>query len=150
MTLATSIVAVALASMTNWIGRDAAVTPQRPTRGTAKMTWEQVAARALTELSEQERRGSAVYLDEVELAPGTTVRIDQKHVEVRRPSALVFVDKDPSANWGHASRYLLIGLEDGRADSIDSRFPPFSNGVPKTFRLIWKGVDVPEWAIAKP
>ena len=114
------------------------------------MTWDQVAERALKELSEQERRSSAVYLDQVELAAGFMLKVDQKQIDVRRPSALVFIDKEPRANWGHASRHLLIALEDGSVQSIDSQFPPFLRGVPKTLRLIWKGEEVPEWAIAKP
>jgi hypothetical protein len=77
------------------------------------MTWEQVAERALKELSETERRGAAVYLDEVEVAPGSMLKIDHKEVPVRRPSAVVFIDKQPQTNWGHACRYLLISLEDG-------------------------------------
>jgi hypothetical protein len=112
------------------------------------MTWEQVAERALKELSETERRGAAVYLDEVEVAPGSTLKIDHNEVPVRRPSAVVFIDKQPQANWGHACRYLLIDLEDGTVESIEAQFPPFLRGVPKTLRLIWKGDTVPDWAIA--
>lgn len=112
------------------------------------MTWEQVAERALKELSETERRGAAVYLDEVEVAPGSTLKIDHNEVPLRRASAVVFIDKQPQANWGHACRYLLIDLRDGTVESIEAQFPPFLRGVPKTLRLIWKGDTVPDWAIA--
>lgn len=125
-------------------------TPQGSGRGTATMTWDQVAQRALKELSDQERRGAAVYLDEVVLAAGGALEVDRKEIPIRRASAVVFVDQDPRANWGHASRYLVIGLEDGSVQSIDSQFPPFLRSVPKTLRLIWKGPEVPEWAVAKP
>jgi hypothetical protein len=114
----------------------------------SKMTWKQVAERALKELSETERRGAAVYLDEVELAPGSTLKIDHNDVPVRRASAVVFVDKQPQANWGHPCRYFLVGLEDGTVESIEAQFPPFLRGVSKTLRLIWKGETVPDWAIA--
>lgn len=116
----------------------------------ATMTWEQIAERALQELSDAERRSGAVYLDEVELAPGATFKVDQRDIPVRRASALVFVDREPQANWGHACRYLLIGLEDGKVESIEAQFPPFLRGAPKALRLIWKGDSVPDWAIAKP
>lgn len=112
------------------------------------MTWEQVTERALKELSEAERRTGAVYLDEVEIGAGSTLKIDHNEIPVRRPSAVVFIDKEPQANWGHACRYLLVGLEDGTVESIEAQFPPFLRGVPKTLRLIWKGEAVPEWAIA--
>jgi hypothetical protein len=112
------------------------------------MTREQIAERALKELSETERRSGAVYLDEVELPPGSLLKIDHKEVPVRRASGVVFIDKQPQANWGHACRYLLIGLEDGTVESIEAQFPPFLRGIPKTLRLIWKGEAVPDWAVA--
>src|SRR5262245_55079394 len=71
---------------------------QRTTvEGTGNMTWEQVAERALKELTEAERRGAAVYLDEVEVAPGSRLKIDHSEVLVRRLSAVVFIDKQPQA-----------------------------------------------------
>jgi hypothetical protein len=122
---------------------------QRTTAGgTGKMTWKQVAERALKELSETEQRSGAVYVDEVVLAPGSTLKVDHNEVPVRRPSAVVFIDKQPQVNWGHPCRYLLVGLEDGKVESIEAQFPPFLRGVPKTLRLIWKGETVPDWAIA--
>lgn len=118
--------------------------------GEQMLTWEQVAARALQELSDGERRGAAVYLDEVEMAPGSTLKVEQKEVPVRRVSAMVFVDREPQVNWGHSCRYMLIGLEDGTVTSFEAQFPPFLRGVPKSLRMIWKGDSVPDWAIAKP
>ena len=129
--------------------RPANATGQAAAGRRTKMTWEQVAERTLKELSDGERRSGAVYLDEVELAPGSTLKVDQREIPVRRASAVVFVDKEPQANWGHACRYLLIGLEDSKVESIEAQFPPFLRGVPKTLRLIWKGDIVPEWAIVK-
>jgi hypothetical protein len=130
--------------------RTAHATAQLQAGRTTTMTWEQVAEHALKELSAEERRSGATYLDEVELAPGSTLKIDQKEIPIPRASAVVFVDKEPQVNWGHACRYLLVDLEDGHVASIPAQFPPFLRQVPKTLRLIWKGEAVPDWAIAKP
>jgi hypothetical protein len=131
-------------------GRPASTAGQSTSGRTARMTWAQVADRALKELSDGERRGGAVYLDEVELAPGATLAVDKKEIPLTRASAVVFVDREPQANWGHPCRYLLIALEEGgTVESIEAQFPPFLRGVPKTLRLIWKGESVPDWAIAK-
>lgn len=151
MTLSRWTAAALFASLMGCINaRPASATGQGQAGRTTTMTWEQVAEHALKELSPEERRSGATYLDEVELAPGSTITIDQKEVPVRRASAVVFVDKEPQVNWGHACRYLLVDLEDGRVVSIAAQFPPFLRQVPKTLRLIWKGDTVPDWAIAKP
>ena len=118
---------------------------------TAKnMTWDDVARRAMEELSVKERGESAVYLDEREIAAGSSVRIDGQDVPVRQKSAMVFVDRQPQANWGHSCRYLLIGLDDGHVSSYEAEFPPFLRSVPSTLRLIHKGAGIPDWAIARP
>jgi hypothetical protein len=151
VTMTAPIGAALLASLLGCTASQPANTTERAKGGsTAQLTWEQVAQRALKPLSDQERRGAAVYLDERELPPGSTLKVDQKEIPVPRTSAVAFVDQDPQANWGHACRYLLIDLESGNMQSIDAQFPPFLRGVPQTLRLIWKGEAVPEWAIAKP
>jgi hypothetical protein len=112
------------------------------------LSWNEVAKRALATLSPAERQRSAVYLDERELPAGSSVDIDSQQILVTAPSALVFVDLEPAANWGHASRYLIVDLGTGAVRSIDAQFPPFLRGAPKTLRLVWKGPDVPDWAVA--
>jgi hypothetical protein len=116
----------------------------------AGMTWEEVAQKALEQLSADERKGAAVYLDQRELAPGSTFGVDGREIPIRERSAMVFVDRVPQANWGHSSRYLLIGLDGGQVESVEAQFPPFMRGVPETLRLIWKGETVPDWAISRP
>jgi hypothetical protein len=115
-----------------------------------KMTWDEVAQRALKELTEDERHSGAVYVDERELASGSTLKLDGKEIRLRGKTAVAFVDRTPQANWGHACRYLLVNLEDRGVESVEAQFPPFLREVPKTLRVVWKGEAVPEWAIAKP
>jgi hypothetical protein len=112
--------------------------------------WDAVAARALNELTDEERRTGVLYLDQRELPADAAIEVDKAPLPLRHRSALAFVDREPEVNWGHSCRYLLISLEGEEIQSIEAQFPPFLRGVPGTLRVIWKGEAVPEWAVAKP
>ena len=114
------------------------------------MTWEEVAEKAMAQLSDEERRNGVLYLDRRELPPGSTLTIDGREVPIRTPTAVAFVDQVPQANWGHPSRYLLVDLESGRVESIAAQFPPFLRSVPPTLHVVHKGEAVPDWTIARP
>jgi hypothetical protein len=114
------------------------------------MTWDEIAKRALSELTEEERQSGALYVDEREVAPGATFTIDGREIPVRHRTAVAFVDRNPPANWSHSCRYLLVDVETGEVHSVEAQFPPFLRGVPRTLRLVWKGDTVPDWTIAKP
>jgi hypothetical protein len=114
------------------------------------MTWDEVAAKAVAQLSADERKGGVLYVDQHELPAGSTLAIDGREVAVRRPSAMAFVDRVPQANWGHSCRYLLIDLESGQVESIEAQSPPFLRSVPATLRMILKGEAVPDWTVARP
>jgi hypothetical protein len=96
-----------------------------------------VAARAIEQLSDDERRGSVVYVDERVLPAGTPVEVDARTVELRRPTVVAFVDLEPELNWGHRARYHLIDAETGEVDSLDAHMPPFLRGMPETMRAVW-------------
>ena len=102
------------------------------------------------ETSSKERELGAVYLDENMIKAGSSLKIDGRDILVRERSAMVFVDREPQANWGHSCRYMLIELDSGNVSSYEAKLPPFLRMVPKTLRLIHKGANVPDWAIAKP
>jgi hypothetical protein len=114
------------------------------------LSWDEVAQRALRELSDDERHGGVAYLDKRELAAGSTLRLGNRDIRIPRPSALVFVDRMPRANWGHSCRYIVVELETGAVESIEAQFPPFLREVPQTLSPIAKGEEVPDWVVARP
>jgi hypothetical protein len=114
------------------------------------MTWDEVAERALAQLTAEERQSGVLYLDRRELPAGSTLEIDGRETPIRRPSAMAFVDRVPQANWGHSCRYMLIDLESGHIESIEAQFPPFLRSVPPSLHMVHKGETVPDWTIAKP
>jgi hypothetical protein len=112
------------------------------------LSWTEVAERALATLSKQERESGAVYLDENEIPAGAELALDTHKVISTGPSALVFVDPTPAVNWGHACRYLLVDRQSREVQSIPAQFPPFLRVASPTLRLIWKGENAPDWALA--
>jgi hypothetical protein len=63
-------------------------------------------------------------------------------------SLLVFVDRDPMANWSHSCRYVLISRETGEFKSIEAQTPPFNQGE-LHWRVVYKAASVPEAVLAK-
>jgi hypothetical protein len=112
------------------------------------LSWDRIVAIVLASLSSEESKVSVVYLDVQEFPAGTVIEIDGTEVRVPWLSRIAFVDLQPTANWGHACRYLFLNPETGDLQQMLARFPPFLRGVPQTLRVIWKGDDVPDWAVA--
>ena len=79
---------------------------------------------------------------------GHVLRVDGKDETLTEPSVIAFVDREPAANWGHDSRYLVLDARTGAATSFEAQFPPFMRGAPETLRLAWKGDQAPDWALA--
>jgi len=102
----------------------------------------------LASLSFEESKASVVYLDEREFSAETAIEIDGAEVCMPWLFMIAFVDLQPTANWGHACRYLFVNPETGDVQQMSARFPPFLRGLPQTLRVIWKGDDVPDWAVA--
>lgn len=114
------------------------------------MTWDEVAAMAVAQLTADERKSGVLYVDQRELAAGSTLAIDGRDVAVRRPSAMAFVDREPQVNWNHSCRYMLIDLASGEVESFEAQSPPYLRSVPATLRMILKGETVPDWTVARP
>lgn len=112
------------------------------------LSWSEISNQVLNTLSPSERQSSVVYLDKRILPPHSTLEIDRRPVQVPSKVVVAFVDLDPTANWAHDCRYLLVDPETGRVKSVDARFPPFLRGAPETLQVIWKGNDVPNWTVA--
>jgi hypothetical protein len=113
------------------------------------LTLEQVAQRAAATLSASEKPASVVYLDSDEIKAGASVPAGRETLTAPWDSYLAFVDLQPTANWGHSCRYLLVNAQTGDTKSFDASFPPFlKSGPSKTLRVVWKGERVPDWALA--
>lgn len=112
------------------------------------LSWDQISELVLASLSAEERESSVAYLDERVLPAGTVVKVDRKDISMPWPAVIAFVDLEPTANWAHDCRYLLVNAETGELQSVDARFPPFLRGASDTLRVIWRAEAIPRWALA--
>jgi hypothetical protein len=109
---------------------------------------EEIARAAVASLTDEDRRGAVVYIDDRVLAPGEELEVDGARVAVDAPTVVAFADLEPGVNWGHRCRYLLVDRDSGDVRSIDAQFPPFLRGAPPGLRVVHRGPGVPQWAVA--
>ena len=102
----------------------------------------------IDQLTPIERRNGVVYIFGSIISQGT--RLDFPHILIEIPwprSALVFVDRDPMANWSHSSRYILINLETEAVRSYEAKLPPFQPTQSSRWRLLYQSPSVPDEAL---
>jgi hypothetical protein len=101
----------------------------------------------IAQLDTVEHKQGVVYVMLEPMRAGTTFDFPYCRIEAPWDALLAFIDRDPLANWGHSSRYVLINLETGAPKSISARFPPFrANG--HRWRVFYKAPGVPDSALA--
>ena len=86
-----------------------------------------------------------MYLDERELPAGDVVRAAGGELRLRWTAAVAFVDLEPTLNWEHRCRYLVVRLDGQEIEAVEARFPPFLKGRAPTLRVVWTGARVPAW-----
>lgn len=105
--------------------------------------------RVNAELTEDERRGAVVYAAENVVAAGTHLELPGTRIDADRDSYLAFIDRDPTANWGHEARYVTMDVESGIMSSLNARLPPFRSGADLIWRLVYRAPSVPETAVER-
>ncbi len=103
----------------------------------------------VAQLTDDERSGAAAYAAEPPLAAGTHLELPGTSIDVVGDSYLGFIDRDPTANWGHAARYVIMDAASGAVNSKSTRLPPFGSPKGLTWRLIYKAPSVPEAAVER-
>lgn len=103
----------------------------------------------IAQLGEDERRGCVAYAAEAPLLAGTRVQLPGTLVEVDTDSYLGFIDREPTANWGHDARYVTVDVENGGVHSQDARLPPFRSGAGLVWRVVYKAPSVPDAAVQR-
>jgi hypothetical protein len=98
----------------------------------------------LAQLDERERaRGVVYYADELVSAEST---IGAPRLDATAPWAahVGFVDREPTANWTHSCRYLLVNPESKEVLSIEAQLPPFGPGDSRHWHVAYKAPTVPD------
>ena len=110
---------------------------------------DQGVARVLAELTPGERERAVAYLAVEPIEAGARIALPGVQILAENRSLLAFVDQDPSANWGHAARYLLLPSDPGApAVSIPARLPPFNQEGGPRWQLAFRAATVADSAIA--
>lgn len=115
-------------------------------------SFEDFVSDVLAHLPPVERANGVVYAAEAEkpFPAGTQFQFPGIVVKVPADAYLAFIDRQPTANWGHAARYLLVGCESGKTWSFETRLPPFQPGGDLRWRVVYQALSVPDSAVAIP
>jgi hypothetical protein len=111
---------------------------------------DELVARLVEELEEAERAGGVAYFLEEPIAANTPLNVPRLDTPAPFEALLGFVDREPSANWGHSCRYLLIDRQTGKeVVSIEAQLPPFMPADEhRQWRVAYKAQSVPDAAVA--
>ena len=102
------------------------------------------------QLTAAEKAGSVAYAVKTPVAAGTQLRFPGTVIDVPAEAYVAFIDRQPTANWGHAARYLVVSRDSGEVRSIEARLPPFQQAVGGRWRVIYQAPSVPDAAVAVP
>ncbi|MBS0423727.1 MAG: hypothetical protein JSR71_04705 [Proteobacteria bacterium] len=89
-----------------------------------------------------------VYVSHETVRAGTKIQFGDALMDVPWDAWIVFADLEPQANWGHRCVYLILQCEGNEFVQESAQMPPFLKPGGMPFRLLWKGSEVPDWAVA--
>jgi len=112
------------------------------------MADEHLLDRLRAELTADERAGSVAYYATELLGAGEPLPAPGMQTNAPFDALVGFIDREPTANWGHSSRYVLVNPESEEVVSIESRLPPFGPGTRMQWRVAYKAPSVPDAAVA--
>jgi len=104
----------------------------------------------IAQLSDDELRKAIAYAAERQLPAGTQIQFPGTRIEVQTDSYLGFIDREPSANWGHPARYVVVNQESGEIYSLEARLPPFRSGEDLRWRIAYQAPSVPDTVVEHP
>lgn len=90
---------------------------------------------AFRRLSASRRETTNLYVWEEVQKADSVIEARHQRIPIRRPTAVVFQDDDPMANWAHECRYLLHDPKTGELyQEVRAGFPPFLVDPPRSFK----------------
>lgn len=90
---------------------------------------------AFRRLSAKRRSSTNLYVLEDVQPAKSVIKAGHQDIRIKQPTAVVFVDNEPLANWSHDCRYLLHDADNGKLyQEVKAGFPPFLVNPPPTFK----------------
>lgn len=111
---------------------------------------EPIASIVVSQLTSAERERGVAYVLEGTVSSGATLEFPKCSIPVPWDARLVFVDREPLANWGHPCRYILIARATGAVHSVEARFPPFRRDDERRWHVVHRAPGVPDSALGVP
>jgi hypothetical protein len=103
----------------------------------------------LAELDDRERARAVVYYSDEPVAAGSSIGAPRVDAVAPWDAQLGFVDREPTANWTHSCRYLLVNSETKEVISIEAQLPPFGPGDRRHWHVAFKAPAVPHAAVVR-
>jgi len=86
-------------------------------------------------LSTKRRASTNLFVLEDIQPAKSVIKAGHQTIPINQPTAVVFVDDEPMANWSHNCRYLLHDANSGKLyQEIKAGFPPYLVNPPPTFK----------------
>ncbi len=111
---------------------------------------EELAEFVQQQLTPAERASGVAYLSTIAVPAGTKLQVLSVPVEVQWAAYRAFVDREPSANWGHSCRHIFINLMTRETLSIEERFPPIHRGEEDHWRIAYRAPGVSDKFLLVP
>jgi hypothetical protein len=112
------------------------------------LSTDQLLERLRADLDAEELDGAVAYYAEQPIEAGAELAAPGGTLVAPFAALLGFVDRDPTANWGHSSRYVFVNRNTGEVTSSESRLPPFGPSAQLQWRVAYKAESVPDSAVA--
>ncbi len=120
------------------------------TRMNMPLSFDDFTKALIAQLTDDELRRGVAYVAERRLPAGTKIQFPGTRIEVQTDSFLGFIDREPSANWGHSARYVIVNQESGEISSLEARLPPFRSEEDLRWRMAYQAPSVPDTAVEHP
>lgn len=86
-------------------------------------------------LSAKRKATTNLYVLEDVQPAQSVIKAGHQEIPIKQPTAVVFVDDEPMANWSHDCRYLLHDADSGNLyKEVKAGFPPYLVNPPDTFK----------------
>ncbi len=106
-----------------------------------------IASKLVSNLGPDEVASCVVYVSENPIAAGSVLKFPRITIDVPWDAFIAFVDRDPTANWSHSCRYILLSHDASKVRSFEAQFPPFQSERQIRWRLAYKAPSVPDTAV---
>jgi hypothetical protein len=118
-----------------------------PRESNVALDEDELRSAVMSRLTLDELDQAVVYAADKPVAAGAVLAFPHLELPVPWDAMLAFVDREPLANWGHSSRYLLVRRGGDEELSMEARLPPFGSDVQLNWLVIYKARGMPDTAL---